>query len=107
MWRLESLNVCARPEPGTRRTTKRTREAAARRLLLPVDNMRQRLVVVEIGILLLRVAGEADVGSNHDLGILVGVLGPHAMAVLALNVHELGRGLLGGEPARLPVAHDV
>src|SRR3990170_2265262 len=83
-------------------------ERERRSLLLPVDNLGERLFIVEMGILLLRVAGEADDRADNGIGISpLGMLRPQAVAALALDVHEIGGRLLGRKSPRLPEAKHV
>src|SRR5213594_4363181 len=75
---------------------------------MPVDNMRNRFAVVEIRILLVRVAGQAYFGTHDRVGVLFPrMLGAHSVAVLALHVHEIWSGLLGRESPGLSVPDDV
>src|SRR5439155_20018301 len=97
-----SLTLCARGEPLAMRRHARAARAVLPPLRMPVDNLRERLVVVEIRILLVCVAGETHV-RTHDCGwvALLRMFGAHTVAILALHVHELAGARLGRARARL------
>jgi hypothetical protein len=77
-----------------------TTTAAAGRALVPVIDVLECLVIIEVRALFFGVATDAGFGSHR--GGFVRMLGSHAMAVLTLDVHEFRRGLLRDEPAGLP-----